>query len=545
MKLISVAQMRAIEQEANAAGLSYAQMLQNAGQALAQVIAGEFKDDLHVLFVVGLVGSGNNGGDTLVALGELVSAGWFASVYLTGTRPPDDPLLQSLIDRHIQIVSCEQDPDFETLDELLSQADVLLDGVLGIGAQLPLRPELARILGHISGLATRPPVVAVDCPSGVDCDSGACAPQVIPATLTVCMLGVKQGLLRPPAFEYTGKLRTVDIGLPTGLKTMAALHHQVVTQAQVAELLPVRSKFAHKGTFGSALIAAGSINFTGAAFLAGKAAYRSGAGLVRMAVPGALHTALAGSLPEVTWLLLPHQLGVIAEAAAEVLLKNLEKASALLIGPGFGLEDTTRGFIKQLLGFGKKAGPGQGAAGFGFLTQAEAQSETGTAGSPELPPLVIDADALKLLAKFPDWAAQLPPLCVLTPHPGEMAILTGLSVEEIQADRIETAVRYAGLWNQVVVLKGAITVIAAPGQGARLIPVATAALARAGTGDVLSGITVSLLAQGLPPFDAATAAAWLHAFAGLEAEHYLDTPTSVLASDVLEAIPAVFASLQR
>jgi len=545
MKLISIAQMRAIEAEANTAGLTYDQMLQNAGLALAQVIANEFKDDVHVLYAVGLVGTGNNGGDTLVALSALVSAGWAASIYLVGARPPADPLLQKLLDQNIQVVHSEQDAQFEALDELLSQAEVLLDGVLGIGVQLPLRPEIARVLGHVAGLEKRPTVVAVDCPSGIDCDSGECAPEVIPAALTVCMAAVKQGLLRAPAFEYVGQLHAVDIGLPAGLKALDEVTNSVVTQAQVTALLPLRSKFAHKGTFGTALIAAGSINFTGAAFLAGKAAYRSGAGLVRMAVPGSLHTSMAGQLPEVTWLLLPHQMGVIAEAAAEVLLKNLDKADALLIGPGFGQEETTRVFVKRLFGMTNPSLYHLGAGNFGFLPRSDSQPETEAQVNVKLPPLVVDADALKLLAKLPDWAEQLPPLSVLTPHPGEMAILTGLTVEEIQANRVEIAVRFAGQWNQVVVLKGAITVIAAPGQGARLIPVATSALARAGTGDVLSGIIVSLLAQGLPPFAAATAGAWLHAYAGLEAEAYLETPTSVLASDVLESIPSVLARLHR
>ncbi len=545
MKIISVAQMRAVEKEADAAGLTYDQMLQNAGLALAQVIANEFKDNVHVLYAVGLVGSGNNGGDTLVALNELTSAGWAASVYLVGSRPAADPLLQELLDHNVQVVQSEKDPNLETLDELISQADVIIDGVLGTGVQLPLRPEAARVLGHVSNMAQRPAIVAVDCPSGVDCDSGACAPEVIPATLTVCMAAVKQGLLRSPAFEFVGQLHTVDIGLPENLKSLLEVKHEVVTQAQVTKMLPVRSKFAHKGSFGTALIAAGSINFTGAAYLAGKAAYRSGAGLVRMAVPGSLHTALAGQLPEVTWLLLPHQLGVIAEAAAEILLKNLDQANALLIGPGFGQEDTTKGFLKALLGAGQIARLSHGAASFGFLPQSQTTPQAKAPAGSKLPPLVIDADALKLLTKLPDWPAQLPPLSILTPHPGEMAVLTGLSVEEIQANRLEIAVRFANEWNQVVVLKGAITIIAAPGQGARLIPVATAALARAGTGDVLSGITVSLLAQGLPSFDAATAAAWLHAYAGLEAEAYLETATSVLASDVLESIPAVLARLHR
>ena len=129
--------------------------------------------------------------------------------------------------------------------------------------------------------------------------------------------------------------------------------------------------------------------------------------------------------------------------------------------------------------------------------------------------MVVDADGLKLLAKLEDWAKLLPKNSVLTPHPGEMAVLTGLKIDQIQSERVETALKYAKKWNQVVVLKGALTVIASPDQKARIIPVATAALARAGTGDVLAGIIAGLIAQGVPSFDAATAGAWIHAHAGL------------------------------
>jgi NAD(P)H-hydrate epimerase len=543
MKLVSVAQMRAIEEEANAHGLSYDTMMQNAGEGLAQVILNEFKDEADGLNVVGLIGSGNNGGDTLIALAVLVEAGWAASAYITGSRPTGDPLVQNLLKQNVQVIHSEEDLGFEVLDDLLSEADVLLDGVLGTGFKLPLRPELAQILGHVAGLAKRTPVIAVDCPSGVDCDSGDYAPETISATLTVCMAAVKQGLLRFPAFEKIGQLQVVPIGMPDDLKSMAQIQYHVVTQAQTAAILPERPKSAHKGTFGSALVVAGSINYTGAAYLAAKAAYRVGTGLVRLAVPGPLHTALAGQLPEVTWLILPHDMGVISEAAAEVVLKNLEKTDAILIGPGFGMEDTTGAFIKHLLS-PKSIKSSLSAAGIGFRLTTSPKDEAVEA-EPVLPGLVIDADGLKLLAKLPNWSKQLPPLSILTPHPGEMAILTGLKIEEIQADRLETAMRFANEWQQVVVLKGALTVIAAPGQGAYVVPVATAALARAGTGDVLAGIIVGLLAQGVTPLDAAVAGVWIHAHAGLEAESFLATTASVLASDVLEAIPSVLSQLEK
>ena len=535
MKLVSVSQMHEIEKEANSRGLSYEKMIQNAGEGLAKIIFDEFKDDVHMLYAVGLVGSGKNGGDTLVALAALIEAGWTASVYFLGARPADDPLVKKLVDRNIQLVQSDQDPQYEVLDELISQADVLLDGILGTGFTLPLRPEIAAALGHISAMDALPAVVAVDCPSGVDCDSGECAPEAIPADFTVCMAAVKQGLLRFPAFEKVGRLETVDIGLADDLPAWNQVQYRVISQDIAAAALPPRPMTAHKGTFGTALIVAGSINYTGAAYLAAKAACRIGTGLVRLAVPGPLHMALAGHLPEVTWLILPHELGVISEAAADVLMKNLDKADAMLLGPGFGLEMTTGAFMKRIL-VGKIMKSARGP--IGFLSNPETTTGDNDSKS-KLPALVIDADGLKLLASIPDWPKRLPENSILTPHPGEMAVLTGLKVEEIQANRLDTAVRFAEEWGHVVVLKGALTVIAVPGQGASVVPVATAALAHAGTGDVLSGIITGLLAQGVAPAAAAETGAWIHAQAGLEAEALLETSASVLASDVLESIPTI------
>ncbi len=279
---------------------------------------------------------------------------------------------------------------------------------------------------------------------------------------------------------------------------------------------------------------AGSLNFTGAAYLAGKAAYRIGTGLVRLAVASPLHAALAGQLPEATWLLLPHDMGSISEKAWEVLRRNLDKADALLFGPGFGMEEHTKEFVKALATNKPMRSVRQG---IGFVTASAPEQ---AAETDPLPPLVIDADGLKLLAVVESWPKLLPGTAVLTPHPGEMAVLTGMEVKDIQADRLKVAQKYAQEWGHVVVLKGALTVIAAPDGQVAVIPVATSALATAGTGDVLAGIIVGLRAQGLGAFEAAATGAWIHAQAGLRAADEIGSAASVMAGDVLEAIPAVF-----
>lgn len=542
MKLVTVAEMQAIEREADASGLSYERMMENAGSGLAEVVA-EVYGDLKDGGALGLVGSGNNGGDALVALSVLAGQGWMASAYIVRPRPADDPLVVRLYEAGGKIYQAAEDEGFASLKALLSQHAVVLDGVLGTGARLPLKAEVAGALDEarrtIQRLEAPPRVVAVDCPSGVDCDSGQAASECIPADLTVTMAAVKRGLLAFPAFSLVGDLRVVGIGLPdegAALQAWQSVRRVVPTAERIRQVLPERPADAHKGTFGTALIAAGSVNYTGAALLSGEAAYRIGAGLVTMAVPAPLHAVLAGQLPEATWLLLPHDAGVIAPGAADVILKNLGRATAMLVGPGFGMEDATRDFLARLIGSDSR--PSRG--GIGFVRQAKtgAPSEQAT-----LPPLVIDADGLKLLARLPDWPARLPVPAVLTPHPGEMAVLTGLSTEEIQADRLGVAGRFSQEWGHVVVLKGAFTVIAAPDGQEAVIPVATAALARAGTGDVLAGLIAGLRAQGVEAYPAAIAGAWIHAQAGLRAAEMLGSTASVLAGDVLEAVIEVISEL--
>jgi NAD(P)H-hydrate epimerase len=212
---------------------------------------------------------------------------------------------------------------------------------------------------------------------------------------------------------------------------------------------------------------------------------------------------------------LPHEAGFIAQEAAPIVAENLERITAMLIGPGFGQMETTGKFLEDLT------------------------AKVGT----DFPPLVIDADGLKLLSKIEDWPQRLSKPAVLTPHPGEMSVLTGESIADIQQDRLATAERYAKQWGHVVVLKGAFTVIASPDDRTAIIPVATPALARAGTGDVLAGIITGLRAQGVPAFAAAAMGAWLHAQAGLAAAEAVGHPAATLAGDLIPQLAKVMSQL--
>ncbi len=244
MKLVSVSEMKAIEQEADASGLTYAEMMENAGRGLAELV-NDLKADNDLEEVIGLVGSGNNGGDTLVALAYLARAGWRARAYCVKRKTKNDPLIERLEKSGGEVLSSEDDDEFLALAAFLGSADILLDGLLGTGTRLPLKPEIASVLSAarntLDAMDEPPFIIAVDCPSGVDCDSGASADVCLAADLTVTMAAIKQGLLRMPAFELVGDLEVVDIGLPGDLPAWDRILRVVPDYEWVAELLPSRA----------------------------------------------------------------------------------------------------------------------------------------------------------------------------------------------------------------------------------------------------------------------------------------------------------------
>ncbi len=530
-KIVSVEQMRTIEKAVDESGHTYEDMMALAGRAVADEIRKRM-EPMNGRRVVILAGSGDNGGDGLVAGYHLAEEGAQVSVYLSKARAEDDPNLARLKERGILVAEAEQDQRWRVLGNMLSTADIVVDSVLGTGLSLPLRGAAKELLDTarkaLRAREVRPFVVAVDCPSGLDCDSGEIAPEALSADLTVTLAAAKPGLLRFPGAEQVGEIVVGDIGVPERQPELAEVELGLATAEMVRPWLPPRPRNSHKGTFGRAVVVGGSVTLPGAAALAGEGAYRVGAGLVTLAVPSSVQGLLAPQLAEATWILLPHEIGLLNEDAVDVLMEKLEGVDAVLIGPGLGQDKPTRRFMGRLLGLEVTANRGK----LGFV----AKEEEVTPAEVNLPPAVLDADALKLLKDIPDWNERLPGGSVLTPHPGEMAILSGEDKDEIQNNRVDVARQYAERWGHVLVLKGAFTVVAGPEGRAVVLPFANSALATAGTGDVLAGAIVGLRAQGVAPFEAAVLGCYLHARAGEIAAFGLGSEAAVVAGDVPHAL---------
>jgi len=550
MKVVSVEQMQQIEAASNEAGHSYSAMMEQAGRSLAEAIGAQ--EDLRGREVLVLVGPGNNGGDGLVAARHLSRAGARVTCYLYRDRnPAEDENFRLILEGDARAVLAEEDEGGEKLRALTRETDILVDALLGTGTRLPLRGALAEMLDTVGTVVARrrsaaesdlksltpssvpagrrgPLVVGTDGPTGLAYGSGDLDAAAIPADLTVTFAYPKLGHFRFPGASVLGELIVADIGIDPALAEDVTL--EVVTPALLQSWLPARPPNAHKGTFGRAMIVAGSVNYTGAAYLAGAAATRTGAGLVTLALPSAIHSSVAARLAEATYVLLPTGMGVISPGAADVLIDAWEGYDALLIGPGLGREEETVAFLERVLG-GEK-----GEHSLGFL-----RSEAGASVRSDVPPLVIDADGLNILSEWEDWPKRLPAETVLTPHPGEMARLMDGSVAEVQKDRVLAARLQAAEWGQVVVLKGAHTVVAAPDGRTAIEPFANPGLATAGTGDVLAGTIVALRAQGLGAFEASAAGAYLHGLAGEVASEETGT-AGMVAGDVLVCLPK---ALQR
>jgi NAD(P)H-hydrate epimerase len=570
IKVLTVEQMRATEAAADSAGLSYAELMNRAGRAIAERVKALATADGTRVAV--LVGKGNNGGDGLIAgrlLAEETNA--LVSFFLLETPDETHPQIAALRERGLLIADAPTDgiAGFRVLRTMVGNADIVIDALLGIGARLPLDHDLEKIMRNIrTGLRQRredrapirlvypaapnanvtpeqPYILSVDVPTGLDADTGALDHNALQADETITFHAVKPGLITFPGANATGKLTVAPLGIPEKTQPSADSKHIFLTAGVVKALLPERPLDGHKGTFGKALIVAGSIQYTGAPSLSANAAYRGGAGLVTVAAPQPIIGMINAHSPESTWLILPHDLGVISEGAARVIREAVPNYHALLIGPGVGQEAPTATFLDTLF---SSATSKARSRGIGFAPTSAAEKDAPKEIT--LPPMVIDADALNLLAKIDGWHARLPARSILTPHPGEMARLCGFTdgdlsaTEQVQRDRLGLVSRKAAEWNQIVVLKGAYTLIASPDGRVAVAPFATSALSKAGTGDVLAGVIVALLAQGLDPFDAAAAGVYLHGLAGVFASYHAGHAASVTARDVAEQLGAAIRGVE-
>jgi hydroxyethylthiazole kinase-like uncharacterized protein yjeF len=509
MKLVTAAEMRALEEKTAAAGRPRSELMENAGQAVALAVRNHL-GGARARRIVVLVGPGNNGGDGLVAARHLYDFGADVFVYLLGQRPPVDPNLDALRSRDIELVRADEAEAPVRLAEALGLADAVIDAILGTGRARPLEGPIVAALAALR--ERRALLFAVDLPTGVDADTGAADAKTVAADFTLALGLSKVGLHTWPGSSYTGEVEVLDIGLASDAEVLTEL----LTPEWAHEHLPERPAASNKGTFGRVLILAGSVSYTGAAALAAIGALRAGAGLVTLAAIDAVRSVVAAQAPEVTYLPLPEAEGGVAASAGDLVARALPRFNALVIGPGMGQSPDAQAVVRGVL-------------------SAPAAADIS---------VVIDADALNALARWPEWVPSLKMDAVLTPHPGELSRLTGESIPDLQNERLTAARRCAELWGQTVVLKGAHTIVASPGGRAYVAPFATASLATAGTGDVLAGVTAGLMAQGLSAGNAAALGVYLH---GAAAESFREElgESGLLAHELARAVARAAASLRR
>ncbi|MBU0610189.1 MAG: NAD(P)H-hydrate dehydratase, partial [Armatimonadetes bacterium] len=478
MRLATAEQMREMDRRTiEEYGLPGLVLMENAGRAVADA-AWELLPENGGRVLI-LAGKGNNGGDGFVAARHLAAVGVEVAVLLFAKL--SDLSGDAATNAHYAEKSgltIIEEPDDETVVGAMELADVIVDGLLGTGLSGDVRGRLREVI-ELLDFATVP-IVAVDIPSGLDANTGKVLGAAVEAEVT-CTFGLaKPGLVQYPGKAHVGELRVVDIQLPPALLDDPTLTTVLTEASDCVAMLPSRPPDAHKGDTGRVLVVGGSPGLTGAPAMTGLAAARAGAGLVTVAIPAPLHPLVAAKLTEVMTLPLPPGEGdTIGLQALDALLETAARADAVALGPGLSRQGQVAELVEALV--------------------REVQA-----------PLVLDADGLNAVAGRARLLRDRSAPLILTPHPGEMARLLDLAIEEVQADRLGLARAAAERFDAVIVLKGAATVIADPEGEAWINPFANPGMASGGMGDILTGIIAALAAGGADPLAASVAGVYLH-----------------------------------
>ncbi|OGR01686.1 MAG: hypothetical protein A2505_09080 [Deltaproteobacteria bacterium RIFOXYD12_FULL_55_16] len=507
MKIATAEQMRLCDNLTSASGISGLELMENAGRGTVAAMIRHF-GPLVGRKVLIFIGPGNNGGDGLVIARLLLAQGARPKVVslapLEKSQGEAARNLELARQLAIPIFPCLGEDDLPLVEGLLAKSDLLVDAIFGTGLRRPLTGVIAAAINLIN--VSPLPVVAVDIPSGLDADTGLSQGLSVRAQLT-CTYGLpKFAQVESPGREQIGLLEVVDIGIPAEVVERVGVTVVWLERTSVQGLLPERGLAAHKGTFGHLLALAGSLGKGGAAVLCGLGAARSGAGLVTLAVPKMLNIVVQVALPEAMNVALSFSQHCLSDTDYEQLLAAAQGKGAVVVGPGLGMAEETGQVVRRL---------------YRELRQ----------------PMVIDADGLNLLAG--EVAGPIAGIRVLTPHPGEMSRLTGLSTLEIQSNRRAVAADFARRQGVYLVLKGAATVIAAPDGRLAVNSTGNPGMAAGGMGDVLTGLLGGLLAQGVAPWEASCLAVYVHGLAGDRLVR-AGRPFGFLASELAAEIPAAF-----
>jgi hydroxyethylthiazole kinase-like uncharacterized protein yjeF len=492
MKVLTAAQMGAIDRATIESGIPGIILMENAASRVVEFIAERFSPVSEQRIVI-VCGKGNNGGDGL-AIARLLHIRFSPRVmYVVLTCDPED--LRGDAAQNLAMLRASGVQEYRDFGPEMRAATLVVDAVLGTGLKGAVTGPALDAIVQINSFKFAD-IIAVDLPSGLSGDSGQISGEYVRADATVTFTAPKLCHALPPACDLMGELRIAPIGTPDTLfESNSTINLSLITSEQIAHLFAPRAKDSNKGKFGHVLLVAGSRGKSGAAAMAGVAALRAGAGLVTVASSDSVIDAVAAYAPEL----------MTEEADSADRVSTLaEKRSLVAIGPGIGTADSTSQMVRKLF--------------------AEIDK-----------PMIVDADGLNCLAGT-DWKGS-GHLRVLTPHPGEMSRLTNRPIPEIQADRIASARALATERNVIVVLKGERTLIAFPDGRVSINPTGSPAMATGGTGDILTGIIAGLMAQF--PHDAETAisaAVYLHGLAGELAANDL-TEQVVIATDLLTHLP--------
>ena len=519
MKIVSRREMLKLEETIYHEGVSTQELIRKTGIALGNRLAAMVESPNRQSLAI-LIGPGNNGADGLVAALHLGDNGFSVHVYLCADKTRQDPeLISHLGDKVSYTDLTETLPD--NLEEQISQFDIVVDAILGISKPRKIQGLIARVLTDVRASFNRDGnklLIAVDIPSGIDADTGKVDDLTVPATHTLAVGYPKRGCFLSPGYRYVGIVESLDIGLNS--MSANAIQSNLTGSDDfrgVKEVLNLTVD-SHKGSKGHVLVIAGSVSYPGAAILAARAAYRSGCGLVTLVAPASIFPIIAGQLPEAIHLTYPDLISHEAVNESLDLVHTLEvgKYDSVVIGCGIGTGPFSSDFVNETIHFLGKGG--------------------------QSIPIVVDADALNCLVSVDSWWEGLGRTLVLTPHPGEMARLASVPVEHVQRERLDIASSLAIKVNQVMVLKGAFTVVADVEGSTYVNPHANPALGTAGSGDVLAGVIGSLLAQGIPELLAVRLAVYSHGQAGEELRERMGNRGG-MASDIANYLPQVISRL--
>jgi ADP-dependent NAD(P)H-hydrate dehydratase / NAD(P)H-hydrate epimerase len=482
MKILSSEAMQAYDRKTiEEFGLPGAVLMEAAGARVAEFVRARLPD---LSKVVVIAGPGNNGGDGMVIARLLSKAGYKVSLWSTvrpGAYRGEAAVFEKyLIKTEFPLQRLNSSEELELFKLDLKNADLLIDALLGTGINREVEGLVADILEAVNSSGV--PVLAVDIPSGINADNGAVMGNAIRARWTLTFAFPKLGLLLQPGASLAGEIIVGEIYVPAQLA--AEIKVELLTPSLIRNLMPPRPPDAHKGSLGRTMIIAGSPGMTGAAVLTAESALRGGSGLVYLAAPESVCPVLESKLVEVIIIPLPESSpGIISPDAADLVIAKTKECDALAIGPGLDTGEETAELINRLVQL-----------------------------SPV--PLVLDAGALTALGQSMNMLRSARFIPVVTPHPGEMARLAGVSAKQVQSSRLEIALKNANFWNCNIILKGANSVIATPAGDAAINPTGSVTLATAGSGDLLTGLITSLIAQGISPERAAMAGAYIHGLAG-------------------------------